>query len=130
VWSGGLLWQESNSAYLSSRIRAIETKLPKMATHVEKVLEAAIARGIEQLHATVESTMARFLAHANAGVQRQTCGKTNIDTTAMATVPTIVVGADQQLHIGSDPIKLGVGNGSEVNATNGQAGLAHVSKVC
>jgi hypothetical protein len=101
-----------------------------MATQVEKVLEAAIGRGIEQLHATVESTMARFLAQANAGVQGQTCGKTNIDTAAMATVPTIVVGADQQLHIGSDPIKLGVGNGSEVNATNGQEGLAHVSKVC
>jgi hypothetical protein len=130
VWSGGLLWQESNSAYLSSRIRAIETKLPEMATQVEKVLEAAIGRGIEQLHATVESTMARFLAQANAGVQGQTCVKTNIDTAAMATVPTIVVGADQQLHIGSDPIKLGVGNGSEVNATNGQEGLAHVSKVC
>jgi hypothetical protein len=56
--------------------------------------------------------------------------KTNIDTTTMATVPTIVVGADQQLHIGSDPIKLGVENGSEVNAINGQEGLAHVSKVC
>ncbi len=55
--------------------------------------------------------------------------KTNIDTTAMGAVPTIVVGADQQLHIGFDPIKLGVGNGSEVNATNGQEGLAHVSKV-
>jgi hypothetical protein len=47
VWSGGLLWQKSNSAYLSSRIRAIETKLPEMAAHVKKVLEAAIARGIE-----------------------------------------------------------------------------------
>jgi hypothetical protein len=129
VWSGGLLWQESNSAYLSSRIRAIETKLPKMAAHVEKMLEAAIARGIEQLHAIVESTMARFLAHANAGVQGQTGVKTNIDTAAMVAVPTIVVGANQQLHIGSDPIKLGVGNGSEVNAINGQEGLAHVSKV-
>jgi hypothetical protein len=75
--------------------------------------------------------MARFLAQANAGVQGQTGVKTNIDTVAMATVvPTIVVGADQQLHIGSDPIKLGVGNGFEVNATNGQEGLAHVSKVC
>ncbi len=129
MWSGGLLWQESNSAYLSSRIRAIKTKLPEMAALVEKVLEAAIARGIEQLHATMESTMARFLAQANAGVQGQTCVKTNIDTAAMVTVPTIVVGADQQLHIGSDPIKLGVRNGSEVNATNGQEGLAHVSKV-
>ncbi len=39
------------------------------------MLEAAIARGIEQLHATVEFTMARFLAHANAGVQGQTCVK-------------------------------------------------------
>jgi hypothetical protein len=56
--------------------------------------------------------------------------ETNIDIAAMATVPTIVVGANQQLHIGSDPIKLGVENGSEVNATNGQEGLAHVSKVC
>ncbi len=73
--------------------------------------------------------MARFLAQANVGVQGQTCVKTNIKTTAMAAVPTIVVGADQQLHIGSDPIKLGVENGSEVNATNGQEGLAHVSKV-
>jgi hypothetical protein len=95
-----------------------------MAAQVEKVLEAAIARGIEQLHATVESTMARFLAHANVGVQGQTCVKTNIDIAAMVAVPTIVVGADQQLHIGSDPIKLGIGNGSEVNATNGQEGLA------
>jgi hypothetical protein len=90
-----------------------------MAAHVEKVLEAAIARGIEQLHATVESTMTRFLAHANARVQGQTCVKTNIDTAAVAAVPTIIVEADQQLHIGSDPIKLGVRNGSEVNATNG-----------
>ncbi len=55
--------------------------------------------------------------------------KTNIDIAAMATVPTIVVGANQRLHIGSDPIKLGVRNGSKVNATNGQEGLAHVSKV-
>jgi len=100
-----------------------------MAAQVEKMLEAAIATGIEQLHATMESTMARFLAQANVGVQGQTCVKTNIDTAAMAAVPTIVVGADQQLHIGPDPIKLGVGNGSEVNATNGQEGLAHVSKV-
>ncbi len=73
--------------------------------------------------------MARFLAQANAGVQGQTCVKTNIGIAAMATVLTIVVGADQQLHIGSDLIKLGVGNGYEVNATNGQEGLAHVSKV-
>jgi len=129
VWSGGLLWQESNSAYLSSRIRAIETKLPEMVAQVEKVLEAAIARGIEQLHATVESTIARFLAQANVGVQGQTCVKTNIDTAAMVAVPTIVVGVDQQLHIGSDPIKLGIGNGFEVNATNGQEGLTHVNKV-
>jgi len=129
VWSGGLLWQESNSAYFSSRIRAIETKLPKMVAQVEKMLEAAIARGIEQLHATMESTMARFLAQANVRVQGQTCVKTNIDIAAMAAIPTIVVGADQQLHIGSDPIKLRVGNGFEVNATNGQEGLAHVSKV-
>ncbi len=100
-----------------------------MAAQAEKVLEVVIARGIEQLHATVESTMARFLAQANAGVQGQTCVKTNIDTIAVAVVPTIVVGAEQQLHIGSDPIKLGVRNGSEVNATNGQEGLAHVSKV-
>ncbi len=100
-----------------------------MAAQAGKVLEAAIARGIEQLHATMESTMARFLTHANAGVQGQTCVKTNIDTATMVVVPTIVVGADQQLHIGSDPIKLGVRNGSEVNATNGQEGLAHVSKV-
>jgi len=129
VWSGGLLWQESNSTYFSSRIRAIETKLPKMAAQVEKMLEAAIARGIEQLHATMESTMARFLAQANVRVQGQTCVKTNIDIAAMVAIPTIVVGADQQLHIGSDPIKLRVGNGFEVNATNGQEGLAHVSKV-
>jgi hypothetical protein len=33
-----------------------------MTAQVEKVLEAAIARGIEQLHVIVESTMARFLA--------------------------------------------------------------------
>ncbi len=129
MWSGGLLWQESNSTYLSSRIRAIETKLLEMAVQVEKMLEAAIARGIEQLHATMESTMVRFLAQTNAGVQGQTSVKTNINTVAMAAVPTIVIGADQQLHIGSDPIKLGVGNGSEVNAINGQEGLAHVSKV-
>jgi hypothetical protein len=100
-----------------------------MAAQAEKVLEAAIARGIEQLHATVESTMARFLAQANARVQWQTCVKTNIDTAVVAAVPTIVLGANQQLHIGSDPIKLGVRNGFEVNATNGQEGLAHVSKV-
>ncbi len=55
--------------------------------------------------------------------------KSNIDTAAMVAVPTIIVGADQQLHIGSNPIKLGIGNGSEVNAINGQEGLAHVSKV-
>jgi hypothetical protein len=39
-----------------------------MARHVEKVLEAIFVRGIEQLHATMESTMARFLAQANGGV--------------------------------------------------------------
>ncbi len=55
---------------------------------------------------------------------------TIIDTIAMVTLPTIVVGADVvQLHIGSDLIKLGVGNGSEDKASNGQEGLAHVSKV-
>ncbi len=69
MWSGGLLWQESNSAYLSSRIRAIETKLPEMDAHVEKMLEVTITKGIEQLHAIMESTMARFLTQANAGVQ-------------------------------------------------------------
>ncbi len=100
-----------------------------MAAQAEKVLESTIARGIEQLHAIVESTMARFLAQANARVQGQTCVKTNIDTAAMVAVPTTVVGADQQLHIGSDPIKLGVRNGSKVNAINGQHGVAHVSKV-
>jgi hypothetical protein len=31
-----------------------------MVAQVEKVLEATIAKGIEQLHATVESAMARF----------------------------------------------------------------------
>jgi hypothetical protein len=62
VRSGGLLWQEFNSAYLSSRIRTIKTKLLEMVGQVKKVLEATIARGIEQLHATMESTMARFLA--------------------------------------------------------------------
>ncbi len=45
--------------------------------------------------------------------------KTIINTATMATFPTTVVGADIQLHIGSDPIKLGVGNGFEDNATNG-----------
>jgi hypothetical protein len=62
VWNGGLLWQKSNSTYLSSQIKAIKTKLLKMVGHVEKVFEVAIARGIKQLHATMESTMARFLA--------------------------------------------------------------------
>jgi hypothetical protein len=33
-----------------------------MVGHVEKGLEAAITKSIEQLHATMESTMARFLA--------------------------------------------------------------------
>ncbi len=66
-----------------------------MDAQAEKMLEAAIARGIEQLHATVESTMARFLAQANVGVQGQTCVKTNIDIAAVATVLTRVVGADQ-----------------------------------
>jgi hypothetical protein len=60
VWSSGLLWQESNSAYLSSQIRAIKTKLLEMVGQVKNMLEAVIARGIEQLHATMESTMVRF----------------------------------------------------------------------
>jgi phosphotransferase system IIA component len=96
------------------------------------MFETTIPRGIEQLHATMESTMARFLAQTNVRVHvvGQTCVKTIIDTAAMAALPTTVVGANVQLHIGSDPIKLGVGNGFEENATNGQEGLAHVSKVC
>ncbi len=76
--------------------------------------------------------MARFLAHANVGVHAigQIGGTIIIDSVAMAKFPTTVVGANiVQLHIGSDPIKLGVGNGSENNATNGQEGLAHVNKV-
>jgi hypothetical protein len=45
---------------------------------------------------------------------------TIIDTATMAALPTIVVGAYIiQLHIGSNPIKLGVGNGFEDNTTNG-----------
>jgi hypothetical protein len=48
----------------------------------------------------------------------------------MAIIPTTVVGADiVQLHIGFDPIKLGMGNGYEGNAINGQEGITHVSKV-
>jgi hypothetical protein len=39
-----------------------------MTNHVEKVLEAAIARSIEQLHATIESAMAKFLTNTNPGV--------------------------------------------------------------
>ncbi len=39
-----------------------------MNGHVEKVLEATIARGIKQLHAIVESLMAIFLANTNPGV--------------------------------------------------------------
>jgi hypothetical protein len=97
------------------------------------LFEVAIIKGIEQLHATMEPTMARFLAHANVGVHiiGQTCGTTIIEIAAMVTLPTTIVGADiVQLHIGSNPIKLGVGNGFEDNATNGQKGLAHVGKVC
>jgi hypothetical protein len=61
----------------------------------------------------------------------KTCVITIIHTVTMVTFPTIVVGAYiVQLHIGSDPIELGVGNGSEDKATTGQEGLAHVSKVC
>jgi hypothetical protein len=46
-----------------------------MARQVENLLETTIARGIEQLHATVESTMARFLTYANVRVHAigQTC---------------------------------------------------------
>jgi hypothetical protein len=45
-----------------------------MAAQAEKVLEAAIARGIEQLHATVESTMARFLAQSKCwGARANMC---------------------------------------------------------
>jgi hypothetical protein len=58
----------------------------------------------------------------------QTNVTTIIDIETMATTSTIVVEADiLQLHIGFDPIKLGVG--FEDNATNGQKGLAHDSKV-
>jgi hypothetical protein len=39
-----------------------------MIGHVEKVLEAAIARGIEQLHAIVEPVMAKSLANTNPRV--------------------------------------------------------------
>ncbi len=39
-----------------------------MTGHVEKVLEAAIDRGIEHLHATVEFVMAIFLANTNPRV--------------------------------------------------------------
>jgi hypothetical protein len=44
VWSGGLIWEESNLAYLSSQIQAIKTKLPEMVGHVEKLFEVAIVR--------------------------------------------------------------------------------------
>ncbi len=55
---------------------------------------------------------------------------TIIDSIVMAIIPTTVVGADiVQLHIGFDPIKLGMGNGYEGNAINGQEGITHVSKV-
>jgi hypothetical protein len=36
-----------------------------MIGHVEKVLDVAIARGIEQLHPTVEFVMAKILANTN-----------------------------------------------------------------
>jgi hypothetical protein len=103
-----------------------------MGGQVEKVFEATIARGIEQLHATMESTITRFLAQANVGVHviGQIGVTTIINTATMAATPTTVVGVNiVQLHIGSNPIKLGVGNGSKDNATNGQEGLAHVNKV-
>jgi hypothetical protein len=59
------LWQGSYLTDLSARIQAIETQLLEMTGHVEKVLEASIARGIEQLHTTIESVMAKFLANTN-----------------------------------------------------------------
>jgi hypothetical protein len=57
------IWQDSNSTILSSRIVAIETKLPE-------ILEACIsnAQGIEQLNAHVELFMTKKLAQSNAGV--------------------------------------------------------------
>jgi len=39
-----------------------------MTGHVENVLEIAITRGIEQLHAIVEFIMAKFLANTNPRV--------------------------------------------------------------
>jgi hypothetical protein len=83
-----------------------------MVGQVEKVIEVAIARGVEQLHAIVESTMARFLIQENVGVHAigQIGVTTIIHTTSMATTPTTIVGPDiVQLHIGSDPLSLGWG---------------------
>jgi hypothetical protein len=67
-----------------------------MVGQVEKMFEATITIGIEQLHATVESTVARFLVQENVGVHviGQTSVTTIIDTTTMATTPTTIVGVD------------------------------------
>ncbi len=80
----------------SARIQAIETQLLEMTGHVQKVLEAAIARGIEQLHTTIESVMEKFLANTNPrGNDIQSIGvKETIVTGTLGANPTSIVGAN------------------------------------
>ncbi len=75
-----------------------------MTSHVEKVLEPAIARGIEQLHATVESVMAIFLANTNLGVNDiwSTCVKETLVIGTFGANPTSTIGANPTVAIGVD----------------------------
>jgi len=63
-----------------------------MVGQVETTLETVITKGIEQVHETLESTMASFLTQANVGVHVtwQINLTTIIDITTMVPTPTIV----------------------------------------
>ncbi|CAM6062637.1 unnamed protein product [Sphagnum tenellum] len=107
-----------------------------MVAQVEKVLEAAIARGIEQLHATVESTMARVDQNL---VGWQNKKKTRLEPregvktrarTGMCRVPVV----EEEFQLGDkvalvsstklDVIAIGV-----VTGIGGQQGVHHCTQV-
>jgi hypothetical protein len=61
------MWQGCHSYVLSSQIQATITKPQEMDGHGEKVLEATIVQGIEQLHATMDFVMVNVFANTKVG---------------------------------------------------------------
>jgi hypothetical protein len=111
-----------------------------MTGHVEKVLEAAIVRGIEQLHTIVKFVMVIFLANTNLGMNdiRSTSVKETIVTGTLGANPTSKVGANPIVAMGVDIIEVDTtsnpkqhkgGHAIKNGSTHGWQDVSKITKV-